>query len=602
MKNYNSINFRLSIVFILVIVSFAFVILPFNFYKNKENSYKYLHKLTNEITASMISKTYYYINKTNTPIKVLSHSNKDTNILKNKTQNINLMKEYIFSESNIASFYLADFEGNFLQVRQSPKLATREIQNTTKRVETWEYKDKNFNTIHKTNRNTSFDPRKRVWYKNAKNNQIIISNPYIYESTGELGITISYPLIKEGKKSIVTGVDITLKSLKKFLKQLSKNINGTISIIDNNNRIISSSHYNNIIDLNKTNEANNIIKAAKTYLKGNNTGNIEILGAKKYLYTGKSFKIDNSKQWHILITIAEEIVLKDSKKTLNEAILISLIVLIFFILISIILSRKITKPIVNLSKNMDDLKHLNLNTKIDSSSSIKEIKEAQESLLSLKNALFSFSKYMPVDLVKILIGKKEEIKIGGEEKNLVIMFTDIEGFTTISEKMSPKELTDELSNYFTVCSDIIKNNNGTIDKYIGDSIMAFWGAPLDIDSPIEKALSCALEIQKELYKINKINQSQNKPIFKTRIGIHYGKTLVGNIGSNSRMNYTIIGDSVNIASRIEGINKNYDTSILLSKEIFDFAEGKFEMDFVDEIELKGKTQRTKIFSLNKKLN
>ena len=141
------------------------------------------------------------------------------------------------------------------------------------------------------------------------------------------------------------------------------------------------------------------------------------------------------------------------------------------------------------------------------------------------------------------------------------MFTDIEGFTTISETVTPKELTEQLSQYFELMTRIINKHNGTIDKFIGDAVMAFWGAPLEIDNCMQKTVIAAVEIQKELTVLNAIWESENKPMLKTRIGIHHGKVLVGNIGSLSRMNYTIIGDNVNIAARLEGINKNYNTNI-----------------------------------------
>ena len=263
----------------------------------------------------------------------------------------------------------------------------------------------------------------------------------------------------------------------------------------------------------------------------------------------------------------------------------------------IIVAKKISKPIIELSKNIDKLRELELDIKIKNDSIIYEINVAQNALISLKKGLISFKKYMPSELVKILIKTNQEAKIGGNEKNLAIMFTDIANFTSIAEKIEPKELTLQLSQYFDVISNIIIKYEGTVDKYIGDSVMAFWGAPIDIEKPIEKSILASQEIIKEINKLNKKWENENKPIFETRIGLHYGKTLVGNIGSSERMNYTIIGDSVNITSRLESINKNYGTNIIISENIYKNIKDKIVARFLDKIALKGKKEGIKIYEL-----
>ena len=204
---------------------------------------------------------------------------------------------------------------------------------------------------------------------------------------------------------------------------------------------------------------------------------------------------------------------------------------------------------------------------------------------------------MPSDLVKILIKSKKEIKIGGSEKNLAIMFTDIESFTTISEKLLTKDLTQYLSEYFDVMEKVISSHEGTIDKYIGDAVMAFWGAPLDIEDPIEKAVRSSLILQEKLLVFNDELFKKVGVRFNTRIGVHYGKTLVGNIGSNDRMNYTIIGDNVNIAARLENINKVYKTKIIISNEVYEKISSKFDIVYLDELALKGKSISTKIYEV-----
>jgi len=146
-------------------------------------------------------------------------------------------------------------------------------------------------------------------------------------------------------------------------------------------------------------------------------------------------------------------------------------------------------------------------------------------------------------------------------------------------------------------STVIKKYEGTIDKYIGDAIMAFWGAPLDVDEPVLKAVLCAVEMQKKLEIVNQAWKKEGRAELITRIGLHYGITLVGNISSKDRMNYTIMGDSVNIAARLETINKEYGTRIMISNEVNEVVKDELPTRYIGDIELKGKTKATKIYTV-----
>ena len=596
----NLISVRFSMVLIAMIVSFSIIIMSYNFHRSTQNIYSFLYKITDSITDNIIEKTNYYLNKTNTHIKVLANNNEINNILYSKEKNIELMKQYIFSEEHISSVYLGDNSGNFLQLRRNPKLSVRSIETIDgKRIEFFEYKKDDFKTYSYESFVSKYTPTVRHWYKFVQKDTIRISDPYIYDFSKKLGITISYPKYnKYNEKILVAGIDITLESLSKFLKNEAKKIDASIALIDNGNNIIASSLNNKkFININNTQQKNELIQASAKYLLGNKKGEVLDLENEKHAFVGKTFKIDDTKSWHIILTIPKQTIIQDLEKTLLETIAISIIIIFIFIFIAILISKKLTKPIIQISKDMEELHQLNLDIDVKADSNIVEIKQAQNSLVSLLSGMRSFTKYMPVDLVRILIKTNQEAKIGGNEKELAIMFTDIESFTTISETLSPAELTAQLSQYFNEMSIIITKNQGTIDKYIGDAIMAFWGAPIDIDNSVEKAVSTAIEMQKKLAIMNKKWEKENKAQFKTRIGVHYGKTLVGNIGGDKRMNYTIIGDSVNVASRLEGINKLYSTNIMVSDEVYQQINDKFNMKYIDEIELKGKTTKTKIYTV-----
>ena len=181
----------------------------------------------------------------------------------------------------------------------------------------------------------------------------------------------------------------------------------------------------------------------------------------------------------------------------------------------------------------------------------------------IKNA---FKQYLSPLVIEQLISNPSKLKLGGERREISMFFSDIEGFSSISEKLSPEKLTEFLNIYLTKLTDIILNSGGTIDKYEGDAIIAFWNAPTEQKNHAQKAIEAAIECQIELEKIqDELIKITNAKI-KNRIGINTGFAVVGNMGSNKRFDYTMLGDSVNLASRLEGINKQFGLYTLCSKE------------------------------------
>ena len=143
------------------------------------------------------------------------------------------------------------------------------------------------------------------------------------------------------------------------------------------------------------------------------------------------------------------------------------------------------------------------------------------------------------------------VKLGGERKSLTVLFSDIENFTGVSEKMAPEDLINHLNEYLTAMTEIVFAYNGTLDKYVGDALIAFWGAPIEIDHHAHRACQCAIQMRRKLNELHSKWAAENKPILNVRVGINTGEMVVGNVGGNERFDYTVIGDNVNLASRLE---------------------------------------------------
>ncbi len=207
----------------------------------------------------------------------------------------------------------------------------------------------------------------------------------------------------------------------------------------------------------------------------------------------------------------------------------------------------------------------------------------------------AFSHYVAPEMVSKLINNPETLSLKGEEKELTVLFSDIKDFTTISEKMDSKSLGSFMNKYLTQMSQIIMNNGGTVDKFIGDAIMAFWGAPNDDPKHAEKAVKTALLMKKNLKRMNNKFKKRNLPEISIRIGINTGMMSVGNFGSNERFDYTVMGDHVNLASRLENINKEYGTMIIISQFTYNKTKDSFKCRYLDSVTVKGKEKSVEIY-------
>jgi len=208
-----------------------------------------------------------------------------------------------------------------------------------------------------------------------------------------------------------------------------------------------------------------------------------------------------------------------------------------------------------------------------------------------------FSKYVSPKVLTEILKNPTRVALGGQEKEMTILFSDIRGFTTMSEGLQPKELIRIMNNYFSAMTEEILRHDGIIDKYIGDAIMAFWGAPLDDPNHATKALEAALAMVERLKKINLDFKAQGDPEINIGIGLYTGLAVVGNVGSNLKVNYTVLGDTVNTASRLEGQTKEYGVKIILGESTKNRAQGNYQFKSLGSTKVKGKEIPINIYTV-----
>ncbi len=209
----------------------------------------------------------------------------------------------------------------------------------------------------------------------------------------------------------------------------------------------------------------------------------------------------------------------------------------------------------------------------------------------------TFQKYVSPAIVEEILADPKNIQLGGKKVNLTVMFSDVRGFTTISEKLDPQALSDLLNSYLTPMTEIVFKNQGTLDKYMGDAIMSFFGAPISLKNHAKLACRCALQSVEKLFELQKEYERKGLPTIDLGIGINTGDVSAGNMGSETVRSYTVMGDAVNLASRLEGINKQYGTRIILSEMTYNEVKDTFICREVDWVRVKGKAQPVKIYEL-----
>lgn len=208
-----------------------------------------------------------------------------------------------------------------------------------------------------------------------------------------------------------------------------------------------------------------------------------------------------------------------------------------------------------------------------------------------------FEKYVDKAVVKQILDNPSLVKLGGEEREITTLFADIEGFTRMAEQMGPTNTVGMLNSYLTEMSNIIIENGGTIDKYIGDAIMAFWGAPIPDQDHAFNSCAAAINMQRKLTALHTKWIHYGRPVVNQRIGINTGRAVVGNMGAEMRLNYTAIGDPVNLASRLEGVNKEYGTRLLMSEHTYRKVHDRVLSREMDLVVVMGKSEPVRIYEL-----
>jgi adenylate cyclase len=283
----------------------------------------------------------------------------------------------------------------------------------------------------------------------------------------------------------------------------------------------------------------------------------------------------------------------------NAKLLLAVLGLLTLVIASLAIlaaNKLIGAPLLRIVGQLKHIESFELDAITRMSSPLRELDNLSAALTQMSRGLASFQKYIPTALVRTLVARGVEARPGGRQQVLTVLFTDIVGFTGLSERLGDA-IVPVLSDYLELASAAISTRNGTIDKFIGDAVMAFWGAPTRNDRHAVDACAAALEFQRRLAQRCAETGGHGGVPLRMRVGINTGRMLVGNIGSNERLSYTVIGDAVNVASRLEAVNKRYGTEILIGEDTRATAGDAILVRRLDRVAVYGRTQGLAVYEL-----
>ena len=477
--------------------------------------------------------------------------------------------------------------------------------------ESYVFLDENGAALARSSDATRYDARSRSWYvQAAAARKMVVSDPYIFSSTGLPGVTIAAPFYRGEALAGVVATDISLETVSRFLLERALGSNSINLIYGDGGTVFASSNaadnyrtVNEKIELNTLSTIASELPAFAVALRAKHPGSRLTFShpgsGEEYVAIFLELGEEFGNQWTMLSITP----MNDFKAAFNRngqlIVYFGSAAILLQLLLIYVLSRRISRPLERITRSIQNLVSLR-DTKRASGerhSWIDEIATLSGAVQRLSSTLSAFTSYIPRDLVTDLLSTGKPIEIGGESRYLTILFTDLKDFSSLSEVTPSRELLIRVSAYLELMTYAIKEEAGTVDKFIGDAVMAFWGAPLLNQHHAYHACVAALKGKKRMASLNAHLASEGKPPLHVRIGIHSDAVLVGNIGSTERLSYTVMGDGVNVAARLEGVNKEYGTQICVSQTLFKEAGERLWMRPIDRITVKGRKGDLIIFEL-----
>ena len=474
-----------------------------------------------------------------------------------------------------------------------------------------------------------YDPRRRIWYqealKAAAGEEVFWTEPVIFFITKDPGITAATHWVS-GDTTYVVAFDLLLLDISRFTTALPVSERGTAFVLaeregggglevvglPRSDDYADDGSIRNALIFTPPNAAVADSAAQLPPAENLRTPGVapavaawEAVGRPQDAFRFRAggegwwggfhaYTLGENTFW-IAVIVPEADFLGDVIRQRNVTLAVSLVALLAALLMALVMSRTYGRPLEALANSSRRIRSLDLDAHDPVSSQLSEVSQLADAQQQMLATLQSFSKYVPIEVVRELVHRGEVAQIGGTSESLTILFTDISGFTTIAESMGPEALTAHMADYFREMLTILEDHGATVDKLIGDAIVAFWGAPRQDPRHAEHAMEAVVACSRRLGECNAAWAAQGLPSLNTRFGLSTGTVIVGNVGATSRLSYTVLGDTVNLAARLEGLNRFYGTEVLVSEDMKESTGDAFAWRLVDLVAVKGKQQGKRIY-------
>jgi adenylate cyclase len=427
------------------------------------------------------------------------------------------------------------------------------------------------------------------------------------------GLVSSTPLVVNRDFAGVVAVVVEFDRLSRFLAGLKVGKTGTVMLLDRSGRVLASAvesarrrqRQGEMPGLEALTAGHPMSAAAAALLRDGEASLADLHGIRQFETRGPidgtdyfvTFSPLNFRGWVVVTVIpASDFLASIERSAMRLLIALAVLTAIAAAIAIAAANRLVIAPLLRIAGQLKHIEGFRLEQVVRLASPLRELDDLSTVLLQMSRGLASFQKYMPTELVRTLVAQGVEARPGGHQETLTVMFTDIAGFTGISETLRDA-VVPVLAGYLEAVSKAVVDHHGTIDKFVGDGVMAFWGAPLPNERHAVDACAAALEAQR-LVKAQRAEaeRSGGTPLVM-RVGLNTGRMLVGNIGSSARLSYTVIGDPVNVASRLEALGKVYRVDIIIGEETRAAAGAEIVVRRLDRVAVHGRTEDIAIYEL-----
>ncbi|MBB4236892.1 adenylate/guanylate cyclase domain-containing protein [Rhizobium esperanzae] len=459
----------------------------------------------------------------------------------------------------------------------------------------------------------SFDPRQRPWYQSAVQDGVPVSvGPYVTGTLKVPTLTIAAPMKGDGR--VVVGINIHLQTISRLLDARGISPHARAYIIDGGGQLVAHSDpdiMSRIIAIwSRTSGAfvmttNGFDTSVETVVRLRRDPAFANGGVARLDLDGESYLVQIApvsisglfKGSTAAIVVPLEDLVAEANRLLVRNLLMAGAFVLAGVAASVVLSRMVSRSLYRLADEARRIGDLDVGEKTLSHSWISEINTLASALSASRHAIGQFALYVPREVVRRIVSPEGRAVVKAKRQDVSVLFTDIRDFTTISELNSPEDVVDTLSAYFELLNTIAESHGGTVVQYLGDSIFVMWNAPVPDVRHAENGCRCALAMKAAIDGLNAENGKNRRPALVTRFGLHTGPAVVGSFGAISRQQYTAMGDTINVASRLEGLNKEYDTSILVSAAIHDAVGDRFECRPLGLVQVKGRAEKVDLWEL-----